>query len=289
LNAIRTFEAVGRHGSISGAAKELLVTEPAVSRALKNLEEHFGLALFHRTSSGLKLTEHGKLLLPDVSTALDRIAIASSLVYEQRRYSVSLLATPFIAAHWISKHVKDFLDSNRDISIRIHSSFRYEELERAEFDVAIWNGPGKRKGYVKEHLFSLNRVPICTRAFADANLRGAALDSLANVTLIHEYDYAGWMDWFEAAGLDKNKAARGLVSDNYESILQSTLNGAGVALLFESFLNDEALRADIVAPYDTHIAIDTDYSMFHQAERKDNPAVERFVDFLRGLDTRIRV
>jgi LysR family glycine cleavage system transcriptional activator len=109
LNAIRTFEAVGRHGSISGAAKELLVTEPAVSRALKNLEEHFGLALFHRTSSGLKLTEHGKLLLPDVSTALDRIAIASSLVYEQRRYSVSLLATPFIAAHWISKHVKDFL------------------------------------------------------------------------------------------------------------------------------------------------------------------------------------
>jgi len=283
LNALRSFEAVGRHGSITGAAKELLVTEPAVSRALKNLEEHFGMPLFHRHTGGWKLTEHGKILLPDISAALDRIAVASSMVYEQRRYSISILVTPFVATHLIAKHIGSFMEAHPDVSVRVHSSFRFEELYQADFDVAIWNGEGVRKGYERVLLFNLDRLPLCSKEFADRNFQSQEPGELENAALIHEYDYSDWMAWFDEAGLEKNKAARGLVSDNFESILQSTINGAGVAILFERFLRDPKLSDLLVAPFKDDILVGTDYSAYYQTGQSDNPAIAKFVDFLIDL------
>lgn len=280
FNGLRAFDAVARCGTIAGAARELLLTESAVSRAVKNLEDHFGLALFDRHASGLLLTEHGKVLVPEVTAALDKLAAASSLIYEQRRYSVSVLATPFMASRWIAPLIAEFTEAHPDVSIRIHSSFRYEELQRADFDVAIWNGPGIRSGYARRHLFDLERIPICQTSIAGQLFRAGEAKALEEAPLIHEYDYADWMAWFETAGLEASRAARGLVTDNFEAGVRATTHGAGVALLFRALLDDPEIGPRICAPIPAAPSIATEYWLHQRKDPALGPAIERFSDFL---------
>ena len=104
LNALRTFEAVARNGSFTRAAEELFVTEPAVSRAVKVLEDHFQTQLFERQPRGLALTAEAKVLLPTVQASLDAIADVSRELYRaSERPSLRLLVTPHVCAHWLGK------------------------------------------------------------------------------------------------------------------------------------------------------------------------------------------
>src|SRR3546814_1782272 len=74
LNLLRAFDAAARLGSFTEAAKDLFVTQAAVSHQVKALESWLGKSLFHRPSRGLMLTDEGLLLAPTVADALARIA-----------------------------------------------------------------------------------------------------------------------------------------------------------------------------------------------------------------------
>src|ERR1700757_2005280 len=74
LHALRSFEAAARHGNFSRAGTELHITHGAISHQMKALERELGVALFHRRSRGVELTEPGRELATVVRDALDRIA-----------------------------------------------------------------------------------------------------------------------------------------------------------------------------------------------------------------------
>jgi LysR family glycine cleavage system transcriptional activator len=281
LNSLRTFEAVGRTGSVAAAARELSVTEPAASRALKNLEAHFGVSLFYRHARGLKLSEHGKVLLPHISDALTQIARASSLIYEKHRYSLSLLTTPMIASHWLGPLIGNFMSENPDIGIHLHSSFRREEIQNYDFDLAIWSIKCDRPGWEREHLLSADRIPICAKSYADANLTGKTWGELEDCNLLHEYDYDGWSDLFLRAGLDPRRAVRGFVSDNFNAILLATLHGAGVGLLFEAHLSFPLYRDLLCAPFGRRLVTETDYWLYSRSGAVDDRPIKRMKAFLK--------
>jgi LysR family transcriptional regulator, glycine cleavage system transcriptional activator len=76
LNALRAFDAAGRHLSFKLAAGELSVTPGAVSQQIKHLEQVLGFPLFQRLPRGLLLTGHGEALLPVVGDAFERVSAA---------------------------------------------------------------------------------------------------------------------------------------------------------------------------------------------------------------------
>ena len=76
LNAIRAFEAAARNRSFSRAAKELHVTQGAISRHIKTLEESLNCQLFLRHPQGVELTDAGEQLLPDLTSSFERITQA---------------------------------------------------------------------------------------------------------------------------------------------------------------------------------------------------------------------
>lgn len=282
LNALRSFESVGRNGSVVGAARDLNVTEPAVSRAIKILEDHFGIALFHRHTNGMELTEQGKLLLPVMSEALRNISDACGAIYERRRHRVSILATPFIASHWLARRLSSYLADDAQVSVFVHSSFRFDELKRAEFDIALWYGDVEKAGYAVEPFLTMTRVPTCSEAFAEMHDLAEDATRLRDCSLIHEFDYSDWMHCFESAGLDPMDAAHGIVSDNFELTIQSALNDVGVALLFENIAETITSRARLIHPLGSTIAVPVQYSMLIQECRRDDPAVHEMAEFLRA-------
>jgi LysR family glycine cleavage system transcriptional activator len=76
LNALKAFEAAGRHLSFTKAAEELHVTPAAISHQVKALEEFLGVPLFRRLARGLLLTDAGQRFLPGIGTGFDGLASA---------------------------------------------------------------------------------------------------------------------------------------------------------------------------------------------------------------------
>lgn len=280
LNSLRSFEAVGRHGSISAAAGELGVTEPAVSRALKNLENHFGVNLFYRHTNGLLLSEHGMLILPEITSALDQVARAAGQIYDRQRYSLALLATPTIASRWIAPIIGDFMAAHPDISVNLHSSFRPQEILNYGFDLAIWNIECDRPECDREPIFSVNRCPISSVDMARDLFADGDVGALQDASLVHEYDYSEWMEWFQKNGLDPEAAANGFVSDNFSAVLQATINGAGVSLLFQTYLSDPLFGHLLTAPFGDDQVIETQYWLYTRNTNYDDKPLRRMQEFL---------
>ena len=90
------------------------------------------------------------------------------------------------------------------------------------------------------------------------------------------------MDWFNANGLDPRVAANGLVSDNFNAILQATINGAGTALLFETYLDNPLFGSSLAAPFGHDRFVETHYWLYSRTDTIDNRAIERFVNYLQS-------
>src|ERR1700744_5629648 len=102
LNAIRAFDAAARHESFTRAAKELFVTQGAVSHQVKSLELDLGIKLFNRERQGLVITQAGRDYLAVVRDALDRLAIGTEhLLKQQRSGRLTISTSPDFAAKWL--------------------------------------------------------------------------------------------------------------------------------------------------------------------------------------------
>ncbi len=139
LNGLRAFETVARLKSFSRAAEELLVTQGAVSRQVKKLEDVLQMKLLHRNYSSPSLTEVGLKLVTPLSAAFASIdqtlqgLVATKLV-------LRLQVAPTFAIRWLMPRLARFTAENSSLDVRITTALRYHELDTHSFDAGWrWN------------------------------------------------------------------------------------------------------------------------------------------------------
>ncbi|MEL6294136.1 MAG: LysR family transcriptional regulator [Pseudomonadota bacterium] len=137
LNALRAFEAAGRHESFSRAAEELGVSHSAVSRHVRSLEHQLGAQLFRVAHPGVTLTPEGRAFLERVTPALDEISEATEAVGEAPAGRVIVSAETLFAQRVIAPRLVDFADRYPEIDLRIEASDTFADLDRYEADFAI--------------------------------------------------------------------------------------------------------------------------------------------------------
>ena len=145
LNGLRAFEAAARHLSFTLAAEELHVTQGAVSRSVKGLEDHLGVFLFHRLPRMLALTSEGKVLLAGVTEGLDRIAQAAAKV-EARAHDLQVKVPPTFTIRWLMRRLIRFQTSRPDIRVRLNTGWEWVDFDRDDFDAGIVFGIGPWPG-----------------------------------------------------------------------------------------------------------------------------------------------
>jgi LysR family glycine cleavage system transcriptional activator len=234
LNALRIFEAVGRHLSMSGAARDLHMTQGAVSQQVRSLESYLGVALFLRGSRALALTAAGQSLFSSVSPALAAISMATRATRRKACSKVVALSTvASLASWWLLPRVSALETAVPGVLLRIEVSRISVRFESEDMDLAIRYGVGPWPGLVSRRLFQL-RVAAVVAKGQGPRKRQRAEDWIGNgearilVDPLHDH----WSTWSAHHGVDRSRIdSRLLMVDDMNVLLGAARAGQGVALV----------------------------------------------------------
>lgn len=198
LNALRAFEAAGRHESFSRAATELSVSHSAISRHVRGLEDRLNTQLFRDLPRGLALSPDGAAYLAEITPALDAIADATERLTERPAGTVLINGEPLFTSKWLIPHLSDFYAAHPDVDIRLESSRALADVNRYEADVAIrfLNISGSNPDAIL--LSDEPLYPFAAPGLVSSPVRTAA-DLLA-YKLLRDRANDTWAIWFDLAG-----------------------------------------------------------------------------------------
>ena len=199
LDALLVFEAVVRCGGLTKAAAELNVTQAAVSKRMKGLEDNLGTKLLTRVGRRIFPTDAGRLLNERVAAALDYLDEACTVTRGQpRANSVSISGDTAISHYWLRPSLRSFGRKHPSIAIRVITSDLTADLVSSDNDIAILFGTNDRLGWHLTPLFGQDLLPVASPAYLERNdLLGTddrtALESA--VLLDHDRKEPNWTDW----------------------------------------------------------------------------------------------
>src|SRR5512134_252444 len=236
LDLLRGFQVAARHLSFTRAARELSVTQSAISREIKTLEEQLGHPLFHRVNRALQLTHAGEDLYRATTEALALIdATAARLAGSDR--TVAVTTTTALASTWLAPRLSRFNRLNPRIDVRIAATNDTVDIERENLDVAIrfvLPGADTPDG---ELLVNYETFPVCSPALARDPSRPlrAPADLARHVrvdfeTVLYGRRWYDWERWFGAFKLRPVAPAATMRFSHYDQVIQAAIDGVGVAI-----------------------------------------------------------
>lgn len=261
VGPLRAFEAVARRLSFSAAADELHLTQSAISRQIRALEDELGAALFLRGTRHVELTVAGTALLRSVAPLLDRLdATVRQIRTVRARRRVSLTTFASFASLWLIPRLQAFQRDHPEIDIRVSASDALVDLDDPELDLALryCHPDAAPPGSVR--LFGECLTPVVsTTLAAQARSGGAARlarpADLAHNTLLEEDDnrasteFLSWRHWLREHGEPRLEPQRWIYLNFTYQQIQAALAGQGVALARLGLVSDTIARGELVEPF----------------------------------------
>src|SRR5437588_7345795 len=282
------FEAAARTLSFTKAAEELFITQSAVSRQIKALEDHLGLQLFERRPRSLQLTESGQALYRIATDVLDRLQSATDrLKAETRGRQLSVTTTTGFASLWLIPRLRRFTSLPPDVDVRISATTDSLNLERSLIDLAVRYCKPESVPEGAVRLFGEEMIPMCSRALLRDKARPLKTPrDLAHHTLLH-FDYAGaetmymdWGTWLTALGIGDLRPAGALHFSQYEQTIQAAISGQGVALGRQPLLNALIESGALAVPFQQTLVGSRAYFIIESRLSAGKPHVRAFAQWL---------
>ncbi|WP_170427282.1 LysR substrate-binding domain-containing protein [Ruegeria arenilitoris] len=246
------FEAAARLQSITRAADEMNVKQPAVSAAIKQLETALGVQLFHREHRKIVLTSAGSKLYSDVSRSFDQILNSVNAVRQfTKNDHVTLNASSAFNFFWMMPKLQEFHQTFPDIDLRLQSSDREPDIVAENISLAIRRGKGTWEGCNAALIANEVLCPVASPVEIETRGRPASVEDLLRHRLIHleepTRERPGWVHWFDAFGVTQKPPVSGLRLNDYALVLQATLAGEGYALGWSHLTTPMAERGLLTA------------------------------------------
>lgn len=246
LNGLRAFESAARHLSFTSAARELGVTQGAVSHQVKTLEDRLGVKLFRRTPRGLAVTDEGLTLFPTLTDAFERMSrLLGQFDHGQRREMLTISIVGTFALGWLLPRIAKFEQKYPFVDLRVLTNNNKVDVAGESLDYAIRFGDGAWHGVEAVHLMDAALSPLCAPSLVD-RLRSPG--DLYRVTLLRSYRPQDWLTWLDAAGLH-DFHLRGPMFDSSALMAQAAMRGYGIAILPLAMFEDELEREWLIQPF----------------------------------------
>src|SRR3954464_1947722 len=257
LDLLVGFEASARHLSFTKAGEELFLTQSAVSRQIKELEEQLGVELFQRRHRALALTDAGKSFYSSAAQVLTTMRTATDRLRAQvGKKDLSVTTTHSFAALWLIPRLAGFTRGHPGIDVRIMADTRVQDLDRDGLDLAIRHGPASLAGSNAVRLMGERVFPVCSPKLLKDKSKPLREPRDLRYHCLLQYDdpegrhpWLHWKTWLEVERIADLRPAGTLSFSGYEQIIPAALAGHGVALGRSPLVKDLVASGDLVMPF----------------------------------------
>ncbi|EAP76021.1 LysR family transcriptional regulator [Roseovarius nubinhibens] len=295
LGAFATFEVAAKHLSFTAAARELNVTQAAVSQQIRALETALDTSLFRRSPGGLELSPAGATLLGAVGDGLDRLteAIATLSAPPQVDQPITIAATIGVASHWITALTRAYRESHPDTCFTILASDEDDRLSRAAgVDIALICGNDRsRAGDELYYLFPEMVQPVCSPEFLAQHGPFDDAETLTHQPLLDLHDShwqsrainwqpLTWVSWFNSLGITHVPRPAPLSTNCNPILIDAARRGEGVILGWRHIVAEDLARGTLVPAHPHVLRVERANFLQVNDHARDRPDLRPFVDYV---------
>jgi LysR family transcriptional regulator, glycine cleavage system transcriptional activator len=248
LIALRFFEETARHLSFNRAAQSLCVTQGAVSRQIRILEESLGEKLFERDHRGIRLTQAGASLLPCVSEAFDTLERGMSTFSSSKtRRRLVLAMPPTFATQWFSSRLSQLSAALPDVDLSVRTS------PMPDCHCTIRFGLDSLSGVYSERI-AVERHTLVGAPWMSGEPLEALLHKWPRLHVLHDGQRLNlWPDWLTKAGLPAGNGDDGIEFSTLEQAIHAARKGAGLAVVDSNMITEELATGSLARLSDVQV------------------------------------
>lgn len=288
LSALICFEAAARLGGFTAAARELGVTQAAVSRRIHQLETDLRTKLFIRAHRRVELTSTGTVLAMAVARAFDGIGDAIDVIRPAERTAPANLlmigASLAVSHFWLTPRLPEFRAAHPDVAVRIVSQDLPIDLRDRTVDVVLRYGtPPFADGEVLASMPD-EVVPVCSPALRESVAHLPFPENVLALPRIlaeaHDATWMTWRRWFVAMGLGRIDAPSALQFNHHSDAIYAAIDGLGVALGWTKLVERALTDGRLVRLCEESIRPAQTYNLVVPPGAAARPTVAAFADWI---------
>ncbi len=285
LKSLVYFEASARLQSFTRASAELNVTQGAVSRQIRQLEQFLHCDLFRRENRQVFLTDEGHNYYASIAHILQQLdQVTVNLIDPVDANTITLVTSNALASMYLLPRIPAFRQSHPDIQIRIVARDDIASLGQIDYDLGFFYARTPPKDCDCIALFGEEIFPVCSPDYFASHEQRFGTTTVLSTDLIWqdgEEDWINWPEWFQAMHINVEKVYNRLVVNHYPMVIQAAIAGQGIALAWSHLVDHEIASGTLVRP--TNLSLKTDSSFF--LIRPTNEAIRqgalKFSDWLK--------
>jgi DNA-binding transcriptional LysR family regulator len=292
LRALKSFVAAAKYQNFTRAAESLCVTQAAISRQIRELEEVLGVDLFTRHGRAIELTAAGHTLFDATYLSFINISRASERIRSDQplRRELRICASPVFSSFWLAPRLPDFLRQNGDIDINVLTTDDFSAFgpdDRPEIFISM-NSAGLDQ-YKSIRLFHERIYPVCSPQFLADNPAIASLEGLQKSTLLElssfrmsqVSEHVDWDFWFYLMGsppsVAHNACRKSCKANDYNIVIKMALEHQGIALGWEHLVQPLVDAGQLVQPIEAEVMLEEKpHYLFYDALIDDDEAFLAF-------------
>lgn len=265
LRGLKTFEAVGRCGSVTSAASELGVSPGAVSQQIRALEDRHGVALLERKGRHVVLTTWGRLYHLEITKGFMQLSKADDVLERAKtENTITLSALSSVANRWIGTRIFDWHAINPDSKIKIRGQENEPELGHDPVDFRLTYGKRYEAHDHYTELFTDWVVPVCSPSLLEGRNLHFPADILSYPLLSLEWEEdflppPSWADWAHRIQSDDKLKVSSCQFSLSSSAIGAAVNGRGFALAQISMIDNELKSGSLIIPFDIRLKLRENY------------------------------
>ncbi len=290
LQAMLAFEAAARYGSFTAAAAELNVSQPAISRRVRALEDALGIALFIREHRSVTLTAEGEVYFKAIGLAFNNI-LETGRAISQTKISdrVTIYANYGLASYWLLPRLVKFQTDNPDVDIVLKTVSKERPLSTRKPEISIRFGSGQWDDGDSQLLFRETAFPLCSPGYLEGKPAINSVEDLKQHKLLqiqtHNHPWLSWTNFFKSFDITYI-GNNGPAYNNYTLAIQAALAGQGMIIGWEQIADDFINRGWLVRPIKEQISTDSGYYIVTNSEVRSSANLEKVVTWLYSLRTK---
>jgi len=281
ITALLCFEAAASTENFARAADELHLTQSALSRQIKLLEQFYSQPLFLRARQRVTLTSAGKQLAAELSPLLQNLEMLqlTMLAHSKEGGAINLGIYPTLGSRWLMPQLGKLFQENDNLTVNTITYLSNEELDPSRIDIAITQGDPPFTGFREDYLMSESLVVVAVKFFMDEPVPDP-YELLKFRSLQHSTRPDTWKIWYKSLGLELANSPTGPMFTQFEMLIDAVKAGHGIAIVPHVLIKNDLANGLLVKVHEHECTPQSAYYLLTPSVKVGIEKIERLRNWL---------